>query len=297
MTDPTGKNRREFLKVSSAAAAGLAFLPNAHAAGSDTVKVGLIGCGGRGSGAVENLCEAAGDTYNVKIHALGDLFEDHLKTARASFQGNSKVGDKYDVKDDRCFVGFDAYKKVIDSGVDLVILATPPGFRPMMLEAAVKAGKNIFTEKPVGVDGTGIRKVLKAAEEAKSKGLSVVAGTQRRHQAGYIDSMNRIHDGAIGEITGGQVYWNQGPLWSKPRESSWSDMEWQVRNWLYFVWLSGDHICEQHVHNLDVANWASVPTPSESWAWAAVRSAPSHSTATSTTTSPPTWNTPTASTC
>jgi len=126
----------------------------------------------------------------------------------------------------------------------------------MMIEAAVKAGKNIFTEKPVGVDGPGIRKVLAAAEEAKAKGLAVVAGTQRRHQAGYIESMKRIHDGAIGEITGARCYWNQGSLWMKPRESSWSDVEWQVRNWLYFAWLSGDHIVEQHVHNIDVVNWA-----------------------------------------
>jgi len=137
-----------------------------------------------------------------------------------------------------------------------VILATPPGFRPMMIEAAVKAGKNLFTEKPVGVDAPGIRKVLAAAEEAKKKGLAVVAGTQRRHQAGYVDCMQRIHDGVIGDITSARCYWNQGPLWMKPRETDWSDMEWQVRNWLYFTWLSGDHICEQHIHNLDVVNWA-----------------------------------------
>ena len=149
-----------------------------------------------------------------------------------------------------------SYQKVIDSGVDLVILATPPGFRPMMIEAAVKAGKNIFTEKPVGVDGPGIRRVLAAAKMAKEKGLAVVAGTQRRHQAGYVESMKRIHDGAIGDLVGGQIYWNQGPLWNKPRQAAWSDMEWQLRNWLYFTWLSGDHIVEQHVHNIDVANWA-----------------------------------------
>ncbi len=261
MTDPVGANRRDFLKSSSAVVGGavaaqLGLLSTAHAAGTDTIKVGLVGCGGRGNGAVENLCEAAKDDKNVKIHALGDLFSDHIENSRHSLKSNEKVGDKFDVTEDRCFTGFDAYQKVIDSGVDLVIFATPPGFRPMMIEAAVKAGKHIFAEKPVAVDGPGIRKVLAAAEEAKSKNLSIVAGTQRRHQAGYIESMNQIHNGAIGEVTAGRCYWNQGALWMKPRESGWSDMEWQVRNWLYFAWLSGDHICEQHVHNLDVMNWA-----------------------------------------
>jgi myo-inositol 2-dehydrogenase/D-chiro-inositol 1-dehydrogenase len=257
MTGPIGFNsRRDFLKVSSAVAAGLAIAPNAHAAGVDSIKVGLVGCGGRGSGAVENLCEAVGDDKGVKIFALADVFPDNLANAKSSLASNAKIAPHWDVADDRCFTGFDAYQKLIDSGVDLVILATPPGFRPMMIEAVIKAGKNLFTEKPVGVDGTGIRKVLAAAEEAKKKGLAVVAGTQRRHQAGYIACMDRIHNGAIGDLTGGQVYWNQGPLWVKPRQPNWSDMEWQLRNWLYFTWLSGDHIVEQHVHNLDVANWA-----------------------------------------
>jgi len=259
MTEPNGSNRRDFLKTSTAVVGGavatqVGLLSTAHAAGSDVIKVGLIGCGGRGRGAAENLCTATKDDSNVKLYALGDLFPDHLNNTAKTLKDN--VGAKFDVSDDRRFTGFDAYQKVIDSGVDLVILATPPGFRPMMLEAAVKAGKNIFTEKPVGVDGPGIRKVLAAAEEAKKKGLAVVAGTQRRHQAPYIECMKRIHDGAIGEITGGRCYWNQGSLWMRPRESSWSDMEWQVRNWLYFAWLSGDHIVEQHVHNIDVINWA-----------------------------------------
>lgn len=256
MTDPKGSSRRDFLKASSAVAAGLAMVPNAHAAGFDTIKVGLVGCGGRGSGAVENLCEAVGDDKGVKVFALADVFPDHLANARDRFTKNEKVAPHLELTDDRCFTGFDAYLKMIDSGVDLVMLATPPGFRPMMIEAAVKAGKNLFTEKPVGVDGPGIRRVLAAAEEAKKKGLAIVAGTQRRHQDGYLESMKRIHDGAIGELTGGQIYWNQGPLWMNPRKAEWSDMEWQLRNWLYFTWLSGDHIVEQHVHNIDVANWA-----------------------------------------
>jgi myo-inositol 2-dehydrogenase / D-chiro-inositol 1-dehydrogenase len=255
VTEPSGSStsRRDFLKASTAVAVGatgLGFVPSVHAAGSDTLRIGLIGCGGRGTGAAENASQAA---PNVKIVALGDLFQDHITNARRNLQG---LGEKLDVSDDRCFVGFDAYQKVLASDVDLVILATPPGFRPTHLEAAIKAGKHVFAEKPVGVDGPGIRRVLAAAEEAKQKGLAVVTGTQRRHQAGYIESMKRIHDGLIGPITSARAYWNQGSLWNKPRESSWSDVEWQIRNWLYFTWLSGDHICEQHVHNLDVVNWA-----------------------------------------
>jgi len=259
MTEPTGSNRREFLKTSTAVVGGAVaaqsvLLSTAHAAGSDGLKVGLIGCGGRGTGAADQICQASKDDPNIKLHALGDLFPDHLETAARRLK--QSVGAKYDVAEDHKFSGFDAYQKVIDSGVDLVILASPPGFRPMMIEAAVKAGKHIFTEKPVGVDGPGIRRVLAAAEEAKKKNLAIVAGTQRRHQAPYIECMKRIHDGAIGDVTGARCYWNQGALWMKPRESSWSDMEWQIRNWLYFAWLSGDHIVEQHVHNIDVCNWA-----------------------------------------
>ncbi|AGA27011.1 Gfo/Idh/MocA family oxidoreductase [Singulisphaera acidiphila] len=259
MTEPNGSTRRDFLKTSTFAVGGavatqVGLSSAAHAAGSDVIKVGLIGCGGRGTGAAEQICIASQPDKNVKLYAMGDLFLDHLETARKRL--TDVVGDQVDVSKERCFTGFDAFQKVIDSGVDLVILASPPGFRPMMIEAAVKAGKNIFTEKPVAVDAPGIRKVLAAAEEAKQKGLAVVAGTQRRHQASYVECMKRIHDGDLGEITGGQCYWNQGGLWMKPRETSWSDMEWQVRNWLYFTWLSGDHIVEQHVHNLDVINWA-----------------------------------------
>ena len=186
---------------------------------------------------------------------MGDVFEDHLKNCRESLRNNKHCKEKFDVADDRCFVGFDAYQKVIDC-CDLVMLATPPGFRPQHIEATIKAGKQLFTEKPVGVDGTGIRKVLAAAEEAGNKGLSVVAGTQRRHQAGYIESMKRIHEGAIGDLVGGRVYWNQGDIWAHKRQAGWSDTEYQIRNWYHFLWLCGDHIVEQHVHNLDVAIWA-----------------------------------------
>ncbi|MFO0908367.1 MAG: Gfo/Idh/MocA family oxidoreductase [Isosphaeraceae bacterium] len=257
MTGPR-PSRRDFFKSTSVAAAGTAafsFLPHAFAAASDAIKVGLIGCGGRGTGAAENICEAAGTSYNIKLHAMGDIFEDRLRNCYEATKNNPKSKDKFDVDKERCFTGFDAYKKVTDC-CDLVILATPPGFRPQHLEYAVKAGKNIFTEKPVAVDGTGIRKVLSAAEEAKKKGLAIVAGTQRRHQAGYLESMKRVHGGEIGDIVSARVFWNQGNIWAVPRKDGWSEAEYQLRNWYHFVWLCGDCIVEQHVHNLDVACWA-----------------------------------------
>lgn len=255
MTDPKGGNRREFLKAGSALAAGLGFVPAVHAAGSDAIKVGVVGCGGRGTGAAENICEAAGTTYNVKIHALGDVFADRVQNARESLGKNNKVGERLDVNDERAFTGFDAFKKVTDC-CDLVILATPPGFRPQHLEYVIKAGKNLFCEKPVAVDGAGIRKVLAAADEASKKKLCIVTGTQRRHQAGYIDSIKRIQDGALGELVTARVFWNQGNIWAHQRKPGWNDMEYQIRNWYHYNWLCGGCIVEQHVHNLDVACWA-----------------------------------------
>lgn len=250
-------SRREFLKTSTVAAVGtavvstLAGIPAVHPAGSDMIKVGLIGCGGRGSGAADNVLDAA---PGVKLVAMADLFKDRLEESLNRLQ--REKGDRVDVPQDRRFVGFDAYQKVIASDVNYIILATPPGFRPEHLRAAVAAGKNIFTEKPVAVDGPGIRSVFQVYEDAKAKGLHIVAGTQRRHQTGYLEIMKRIHDGAIGDVVAARCYWNQGGLWMKPRQAEWTDTEWQVRNWLYFTWLSGDHIVEQHVHNLDVVNWA-----------------------------------------
>jgi myo-inositol 2-dehydrogenase/D-chiro-inositol 1-dehydrogenase len=260
MTEPNppkilSASRRDFLKTSTAATIGLGMLGNAHAAGSDAIKVGLIGCGGRGTGAAENICEAAGTSYNIKLHAMGDVFEDHLKNCRDHVRNHPLCKEKFDVADERSFVGFDAYQKVIDC-CDLVMLATPPGFRPQHIEATIKAGKHLFSEKPVAVDGTGIRKVLAAYDEANKKGLSVVTGTQRRHQASYLESMKLIHEGAIGDLVGGRVFWNQGDIWANKRKPGWSDTEYQIRNWYHFLWLCGDHIVEQHVHNLDVACWA-----------------------------------------
>ncbi len=257
MTDSTSASRREFLKTSAAVGGVLTtgLIPTVHAAGSDVIKVGLIGCGGRGNGAAENILEAAGSTYNIKMYALGDVFADRAQNCRNNLKGKPEFASKVDLADERVFVGFDAFEKVI-ACCDLVLLATPPGFRPQHIAAAVKAGKNVFCEKPVGVDGPGIRKVLAAYEEAQKKNLKVVAGTQRRHDQGYNENMAAIHDGAIGDIIAGRVYWNQGNIWAVKRQSNWNDMEYQIRNWYHFTWLCGDHICEQHVHNLDVANWA-----------------------------------------
>ncbi len=262
--------RRDFLGAAAAAgvAAGLSWVPgNAHAAGDDAIKVGLIGCGGRGSQAGENVLASA---PNVKIVAIGDVFEFRTKGARQSLkafadkdEASKKFGNTVDLPDDRCYAGLDAYEKVINTpGVNYIILATPPGFRPPHLQAAVAAGKNIFTEKPVGVDGPGIRKVLAAYEEAQKKGLAIAAGTQRRHQLSYIETMKQVHDGAIGDITALRCYWNGSGIWFHPRKELAklgipdSDLAYQLYNWYHFVWLCGDHIVEQHVHNLDVCNWA-----------------------------------------
>ncbi len=249
-------SRRAFLETSAAAAAALAFPTGLFAQGSDTIRIGLIGCGGRGTGAARDCLSSS---RGVELVALGDLVPDRLAQCRTEL---SKVASesadfksKYKVTDERCFTGFDAYQKVLQSDVHLVLLATPPGFRPTHITAAVAAGKHVFAEKPVAVDPAGVRTVLAAYESARQKNLAVVAGTQRRHQAEYLATIERIHGGAIGEVMSGQVYWNQGSLWSHPPNAGWSDGEWQIRNWLYFAWLSGDHIVEQHMHNLDVANW------------------------------------------
>lgn len=249
-------SRRDFLAKSALAGAALSVPAGVFAQGRDQIKVGLIGCGGRGSGAAG---DAAAADPGVVIWSMGDVFADRLNGTRNALKNDLK--ERCQVTDDRCFVGFDAYKQVIASGVDVVILATPPGFRPDHFEAAVEAGKHVFFEKPIATDAIGVRKVIRASELASLRRLSVVAGTQRRHDVAYQQAMQRIHDGAIGDITACYAYWNQGGLWMYPRKAEWSDMEWQLRNWLYFTWLSGDHICEQHIHNLDVCNWAMKAHP------------------------------------
>ena len=222
----------------------------AYAGGSDAIRVGLVGCGGRGTGAARDCAESA---EGVSIVAMADLFRDRLEDRRAPLK--EAISDSYQVTDDRCYSGFDAYKELIDSDIDLVILATPPGFRPIHLRYAVEAGKHVFMEKPAGVDPTGVRSVIESGELAKAKGLSIVAGTQYRRQPSYVEAIKRIHDGRIGEIVAAQEYYLTGPIWLRPRKPGMSDMEWQCRNWYYFTWLSGDQIVEQFVHNLDAINW------------------------------------------
>tara|TARA_R110002049_G_scaffold2750_2_gene21578 strand:+ start:404262 stop:405668 length:1407 start_codon:yes stop_codon:yes gene_type:complete len=271
-------DRRTYLKSSSlttsALAAGSLLVPNplasrAFAAGSETVKVGLVGCGGRGAGAA---AQALSTGMDVTLWAMADAFTDRLELSLSSLlrgkAGKSKVepgngfGGAIDVPPERRFVGLDAYRKLIDSGVDVVILTGPPGFRPQQFEHAVNAGKHVFMEKPVATDAHGVRRVLEAAKVAKEKNLKVGVGLQRHHQATYQEAVRRIQDGQIGRITSMRCFWNGGPpaKTAIPKEQM-TELEYQVRNWYFFDWLSGDHICEQHIHNLDVCNWVSGQLP------------------------------------
>jgi predicted dehydrogenase len=247
--------RRELLKSSAISAGALVLgstaVPLAEARGSDTIRVGVVGCGGRGSGAANDCVKSS---PGVKIVALADTFDDRLLGLKKQFE----------VPDSRCFIGLDSYKKLMAlDDINMVILATPPGFRPKQLTEAIRQGKNVFMEKPVAVCPAGVKMVIEASERAAEKGLAIVAGTQRRHQAKYVETMKRIHDGAIGDIVSAQCYWNMGELWVSQRRPDQGDVEWQIRNWLYFTWLSGDHICEQHVHNIDVINWAFDALPEQ----------------------------------
>ena len=267
MEHPSESSRREFLKSSTVAAISAGALAqfslnsSVYASGDDTIKVGLVGCGGRGTGAAMQALSTNG---NVKLTAVGDAFEDNARNVMNGIKGGLKEkSDRVQVVPEKVFSGFDAYQKVIDSGVDLVILATPPGFRPIHFEYAVKAGKNIFMEKPVAVDAPGVRQILEANKIAKEKKLKVGVGLQRHHQAPYLEALRRIHDGAIGEIIAMRVYWNGGGVWDPriTRAQAKSEMEYQMRNWYYYNWLCGDHICEQHIHNLDVGNWVKGQHP------------------------------------
>ncbi|MCU0450473.1 MAG: Gfo/Idh/MocA family oxidoreductase [Bernardetiaceae bacterium] len=268
--NPLGLTRRDFVKGSALAAGSLltASLPGgAYAWGiNDTIKVALVGCGGRGTGAA---AQALAVKQNVKLVAMADAFPDRLTDAYTALATRKykdwsgaeiDVTKKVEVPKDRQFVGFDAYKKAIDLA-DVVILATPPGFRPMHFEYAVNAGKHVFMEKPVATDAPGVRKVLAAAEVAKAKKLNVVVGLQRHYENSYRETMKRIHGGELGEIIAGQVYWNNDGVWVKDRDPQWTEMEYQMRNWYYFNWLCGDHINEQHIHNIDVFNWAKQAYP------------------------------------
>jgi predicted dehydrogenase len=270
-------SRREFVKTSALLTGGLLapsfLIPGAYAAPQNHLKLALIGCGGRGTGAVFQAFDTG---HPIKLVAMADAFEDRLEGSYKPII--EKYGkDKVDVPQERRFVGFDAYKKAI-AEADVVILASPPGFRPSHFEEAVRQGKQIFMEKPVATDAAGIRKVLAAAEVAKAKKLNVVVGLQRHYQNNYREVMKRIQDGALGDIVGGQVYWNDGGVWVKQRTPGQTEMEYQMRNWYYFNWLCGDHIVEQHVHNIDVANWAKngYPVKAEGTGGRAVRTGKEH---------------------
>jgi myo-inositol 2-dehydrogenase / D-chiro-inositol 1-dehydrogenase len=257
-TMATKKNmfsRRDFVKGSSLITGGILLAPSILTATTfkskeKKLKLAVVGCGGRGTGAVTQALKA---DINVELVAMSDAFQDQLDK---SFENLNKMFDasRINVKPSMKFVGLGSYKKAIDEA-DVVILTTPPGFRPQHFEYAIAQGKHVFMEKPVATDVAGIKKVLEAAKVAKEKKLNVVMGLQRRYQSNYQKANNLIQEGAIGNIISGQVYWNGGGVWVRPRQENWTEMEYQMRNWYYFNWICGDHILEQHVHNIDVANW------------------------------------------
>jgi myo-inositol 2-dehydrogenase / D-chiro-inositol 1-dehydrogenase len=249
-TEPT-TTRRDFLGKTAATAGALTVAQSAWAAGSDKIKVGLIGSGGRGSGAANQALSTKQE--GVVLHAICDAFKEKADGALSNLR--TKHPEKVQVDDSRIFTGLDGYKGVIDS-CDLVILTTPPGFRPYHFEAAVNAGKHVFMEKPVAVDSPGVRKVLEMAKVADEKNLKVVVGLQRRYQNCYIEALKQVKEqGIIGDIVSGQVYWNGGGIWFRDKQPGQSELMYQINNWYFFTWLCGDHINEQHIHNIDVANW------------------------------------------
>lgn len=268
----SGINRRDFVKTSGLVAGSMMLAPSlvaakAHIDGADTIKVGLVGCGGRGTGAI---VQALSSGQNVKLVAMADAFRDNLdkcykKIYSAEFQdwSSDELKDMrpyIEVPEEHKFAGFDGYKKVIPL-CDVVVIATPPGFRPIHFEEAIKQNKHVFMEKPCAVDAPGVRRVLKAAEEAKKKKLNVVVGLQRHYQKIYTEWVEKLHNGIIGDIVHSRVYWNSAGVWVRPRQPGQTEMEYQMRNWYYFNWLCGDHITEQHIHNLDVGNWVKQAYP------------------------------------
>jgi myo-inositol 2-dehydrogenase / D-chiro-inositol 1-dehydrogenase len=265
MSEKKTESRRNFLKGSTLAVAGATlagsvnFTRMVHAQGSGMLKAVLIGCGGRGNGAIEDHLTA---DENVKVVAVADAFEDRAKgTAKRLTDGKFK--SRIDIPDERVFVGLEAYKKAIDCGCDVVVTASPPGFRPLIYKAAIEAGKHVFMEKPCCVDAPGFKMLMEANKLADEKGLKVVVGLQRRHSNNYKETIKRIHDGALGKITLLRAYWNGGGIWNRPRQPDMTEMQYQVHNWYHFRWLSGDNIGEQHVHNLDVVNWVMDDHPVE----------------------------------
>jgi len=251
-----GATRREFIQGATAAAVGTAALgvpgfTGAYAQGSDEIRVGLVGCGGRGTGAAVNALNAA---PGVRVVALADAFQDRLDACRQRLA--KQKPETATVAEDHCFVGLDAYQELLKTEVNYVILASPPGFRPTHIAAGLEAGKHVFAEKPVAVDSAGVRKCLSLVDEFSKRGLAIGAGTQYRHFDPYLQSMRRIHDGAIGKLVGARGFYNTGELWHHEPKPEWTELENQVRNWLYYTWLSGDHLVEQAIHNVDALNWA-----------------------------------------
>lgn len=265
MSENTNKaSRRDFMRTSTAAVAGAGLMGSlgaarsAHAAGDDVIKVALVGCGGRGTGAVLQMMNA---DKGVKLVAVADAFDYRVDGVLNRLSKDDKYKDQVDVGD-RKYTGLKAYEKAIASDADLVAIATPPGFRPQQYSAAIEAGKHVFMEKPCCVDGPGYLKLMRANEMADEKNLFVAVGLQRRHQPNYMETIQRIHEGAIGDVMFTRVYWNGGGIWNRRREElakilgrEPTEMEYQVYNWYHFCWVSGDNICEQHIHNLDVSNW------------------------------------------
>ncbi len=261
-----GVGRRTFVRTSGLAMGGMMLAPSAlrakvHSSVDDVIRIGLIGVGGRGRGAA---VQALSTTQNVKLVAMADAFRDRLdegyKAITSALQDNEMDMGRIDVPEEHKFDGFEGYQKVIDL-CDVVLIATPPGFRPIHFEAAINAGKHVFMEKPLATDAPGIRQVLKTAEKAKEKKLNVVVGLQRHYQTVYRKWVDQLHDGAIGDIIASRVYWNGAGVWVRERKPEYTEMEYQMRNWYYFNWLCGDHIVEQHIHNLDVGNWVKNAYP------------------------------------
>ena len=250
------KNKRRPEKYAAVAAGAVAAAGSigrtAYTQGSDKIKVGLLGCGGRGNGALGHCLQA---DPGVEVIALADLFENQVRRTRDTFAKNEKFKGRVNINDDHLFWGFDCHEKLARCEADLLLMATAPAFRGRQMLAAVKAGKHIFTEKPIATDPVGCRQVIEASKIAEQKGLAIVAGTQRRHEFSRVELMKRIHDGAIGKLVGGQCYWYGGGIWYRGYVQGMSELEWQCYNWYHFAWLSGDQICEQHIHNIDVMNW------------------------------------------
>lgn len=251
----TNDTRRQFLKRTATTTAALSVMAiprQVHAAGSDTLRVGVIGCGGRGTGAVVDALLA---DPNARLVAMGEMFADRAASSLEILEGKPNIADRVAVDADHIFIGFDAYKDVIDSGIDVVILTAPPHFRPMHLKYAVEQGKHSFVEKPIAVDALGVKDVMETCAKAKEKKLSLVSGLCWRYDPGVQATIQQIQDGVIGDIVSIESSYNTGTLWHRGDKPEWSRMEYQLRNWLYYTWLSGDHIVEQAIHSLDKTAW------------------------------------------